>query len=129
MTTEISKKIKIKEKRFHKLLSNIFDLNNMVWGSFCLIHVKCGKKYCRCQKGILHPHNRMSWRENGRSISRAVPKEDHKWMEGMTENYRKFKKLRRELLELEEEISVLLDEFESFVVMRTRRGKSYLEIS
>lgn len=129
MASQILKKIKIKEKHFQEVLSKLFELKSMVWGSFCLIHVKCGNKYCQCKDGKLHPHRRMSWREGGRGLSRAVPKEDYSWIEEMTENYREFKKLRRELRSLEEEIDVLLDAYEEIVVKKTRKGKPYLEIS
>lgn len=129
MANEILKKIKNKEERFQELLSKLFGLNSMVWGSFCLIHVKCGNKYCQCKDGKLHPHRRMSWREDGRGLSRAVPKEDYSWIEEMTGNYREFKKLRRELRSIEEEIDVLLDAYEEVVVKKTRKGRPYLEIS
>lgn len=129
MTNEILKKIKIKEKQLHKLLTKLLESNHMVWGSFCLIHVKCGNKYCQCKDGKLHPHRRMSWREDGRGLSRAVPKEEYDWIEEMTENYREFKKFRRELRNLEEELEGLLDTYEEIVVKKTRQGKAYLEIS
>lgn len=128
MASEILKKIKTKEKYLRKLLSKLLESNRMVWGSFCLIHVKCGNKYCHCKDGKLHPHRRMSWREDGRGLSRAVPKEDYDWIEEMTGNYRDFKKLRRELKALEEEIDDLLDAYEEMVVKKTRQGKAYLEI-
>ena len=56
MASKILKKIQIKEKQLHKVLTKLLESNRMVWGSFCLIHVKCGNKYCQCKDGKLHPH-------------------------------------------------------------------------
>lgn len=129
MANEILRKIKIKEKQLQRILTKLLKSDRMVWGSFCLIHVKCGNKYCQCKDGKLHPHRRMSWREGGRGLSRAVPKEEYDWIEEMTENYREFKKFRKELRNLEEELEGLLDTYEEIVVKNTRQGKTYLEIN
>lgn len=122
-------KIQETEKKRQQLISELFVLNEMVRGSFCTIHVKCGKKYCRCQNGQLHPHKRMSLRENGKSFSRAVPKEEYEWITEMTGNYRRFQKLRKEIDALEQETMSLLDSYETYVVNQTRKGKSYLSVT
>ena len=122
------KKIQEKEKERQKLLSELFELNQIVRGSFCQIYVKCGKKHCRCQKGELHPHRRMSWREKGKDFSRAVPKEDFEWLEKVTGNYRTFRKLRREIVKIEKEIKKLFDDYEKSLVNQTRKGKVYLDV-
>lgn len=103
-------------------------MEKMVRGSFCLIHVKCGKKSCRCRNGKGHPHSRMSWHEKGKSFSRAVPKVDREWIEEMTKRFREFRKIRREVVKLEKEIKNLLDQFEDEVVNKSRKGKAYLEV-
>ena len=121
-------KIQEIEKRRQQAISELLSLRGMVRGSFCTIHVKCGKKYCRCQNGQLHPHQRMSLRENGKAFSRAVPKEEYEWITEMTENYRKFQQLRRELSELEKEAKRLLDAYEEQVVNKMKKGKSYLSV-
>lgn len=122
------KKIQTLEKKRQKILSEIFSMKKMVWGSFCLIHVKCGNPNCQCAKGKLHPHWRMSWRENGRAISRAVPKEEYAWIEEMTGNYRKVRELRRELNAINEKMNDLLDQSEEHTVKKTRKRKAYLDI-
>lgn len=121
-------KIKALEKKRLNLCSELLSIKKMVWGSFCLIYVKCGNKNCQCATGKLHPHQRMSWRENGKAISRAVPKEEHEWIEEMTGNYRRFRELRRELNEINEKMNSLLDAYEETVVKKTRKGKQYLKI-
>ena len=123
------KKIKSLEKNRQEVFSEMLSMKKMVWGSFCLIYVKCGKKYCQCAAGEkLHPHRRMSWRENGKGISRAVPKEEYEWIEQMTDNYKKFRELRRQLNEIDEQMKSLLDVYEEEIVKKTRKGKLYLDI-
>jgi hypothetical protein len=122
------RKLRALEKKRQSIMLELLSMNKMVWGSFCLIHVKCGTKGCQCATGKLHPHHRMSWRENGKDLSRAVPKEEYEWIEKMTGNYRKFKQLRKQLKELTGEMNTLLDTYVELVVKKTRKGKEYLEI-
>jgi hypothetical protein len=117
------------EKKRQQLISELSGLKEMARGSFCTIHVKCGKKYCRCQNGQLHPHKRMSLRENGKSFSRAVPKEEHEWITAMTDNYRRFQKLCKEIDALGRATKSLLDSYEAHIVNQTRKGKSYLSVT
>jgi hypothetical protein len=122
------KKIQETEKKRQQLMSELFNLKEMVRGSFCTIYVKCGKKYCRCQKGQLHPHQRMSLRENGKAFSRAVPKEEYEWIAKMTENYRRFQQLLKEIRELEKQMKELFNEYERQILNQTKLGKLYLSV-
>ena len=129
LSTDMLKKIQETEKKRQHLMSELFSLKEMVRGSFCTIYVKCGKKYCHCQKGQLHPHQRMSLRENGKAFSRAVPKEEYEWIAKMTGNYRRFQQLRKEICELEKGQKELFNEYERHIVNQTRRGKLYLMVT
>lgn len=100
----------------------------MVRGSFCQIYVKCGKKSCSCNAGKGHPHRRMSWHEKGKSFSRAVPQEDYEWIEQLTNNFRKYRRIRKAIAELEAEIRDLFDNHEDEVLRKSRKGKPYLEV-
>jgi hypothetical protein len=127
MSNTIIKKIQILEKKRLKTISNILVERKMVRGSFCEIHIKCGKN-CRCNNGQGHTHKRMSLRENGKSFSRAVPREEYEWIQEMTDNYREYRALRRQLAKTDEEISSLLDQYESAIVERYKKGKAYLNV-
>ncbi len=127
MSTKIFQKIQEKENKRQKLLSSLLENKEMVRGSFCQIFVKCGRATCWCTKGKGHPHKRMSLREGGKNFSRAVPKEDHVWVEEMTNNFREYREKRRQLGKLENEIRKLLDQLEEKCVKKTKKGKSYLE--
>jgi hypothetical protein len=128
MSTKILEKIKIAEKKRQDLLSKLLGEDKMVRGSFCQIYVKCGKKNCVCNTGKKHPHKRMSWHEKGKSFSRAVPQEDCEWIEQMTNNFRQYRKTRKEIAKIEMEISNLLNRHEEEILKKSRKGKSYLDV-
>ena len=117
------------EKERQELIVCLLNSEKMVRGTFCEIYVKCGKENCWCKEGKGHPHRRMSFREEGKSHQRAVPKEEYEWIEDMTNRFREFRQMRRELIKLEKIMKDLLDEYEEEVVRKSKKGKTYLEIS
>jgi hypothetical protein len=127
MSRSIYKKVLELEKRRQQLVAELFSIAEMVQGSFCLIHVRCGKPHCRCNQGELHPHYRMSMRRNDKQVSRAVPKEEHVWIARATENYQKYRQIRKMLNALEEKIKSLLGVHEEKLVEKSSKGKSYLD--
>ncbi len=128
MSREIEKKIFDLEESRRKLIASLLKDREMVSGSFCEIYVKCGKKHCHCNSGPGHPHKRMSLRIDGKSYSRAVPREDHVWIQKMTDNFREYRSMRKQLAGLDAEIQKLLDDHESKIVQRHKQGKKYLNI-
>lgn len=127
MSRSIYKNILGLEKKRRKLIEKLFQIEEMVQGSFCLIYVKCGRSYCQCNQGNLHPHHRMSMRRNGKQLSRAVPKEEHAWITTVTENYRKYRNIRKLLNSIEDEINELLDLHGNELVYKSSNAKAYLE--
>jgi hypothetical protein len=128
MSTKILEKIKKKEEKRQALLSQLLKEKKMVRGSFCQIFVKCGKSPCWCINEKGHPHKRMSWHYKGKSYSRAVPKEDHQWIEEMTNNFREHRKMRKEIAKLENEIQKNLDQLEEYEIRKSIKGKKYLRV-
>jgi hypothetical protein len=116
------------EKKRQKLITKLFSIKEMVQGSFCLIHVRCGKKRCQCNQGKLHPHYRMSMRRNGKQLSRAVPKEEHAWIAEMTDNYREYRRILKALNVIEQEAKELLNMHEQELIQKSSKDKSYLVI-
>lgn len=117
------------EKKRQELIAELIQVRKMVRGSFCQIYVKCGKKNCRCSTGEGHSHWRMSLKENGKSFSRAVPPEEYKWITEMTANYREFKKLHKQLFELEIQTKKLIEAYEISCTNESKKGKTYLDIN
>lgn len=116
------------ERQRQELILKLFSLKEMVQGSFCLIHVRCGKKHCKCNQGQPHPHYRMSMRRYGKQVSRAVPKEEYDWIAKVTENYREYRRILRSINRMDFKIRELLGKYGEDQVTKTSKGKKYLEI-
>jgi hypothetical protein len=128
MSTKTLEKIKKAENKRQDLLSKLLERDKMVRGSFCQIYVKCGKKNCVCNTGKGHSHKRMSWHEKGKSFSRAVPQEDCEWIKQMTDNFREYRTIRKEIEKMEMEINNLLDRHQEEILKKSRKGKTYLDV-
>lgn len=128
MSMTVLKKIKENEKQRQRLISHLTNGRPMVKGSFCQIHVKCGKKNCHCNTGKGHSHWRMSLKENGVQFSRAVPAEEYEWVSKTTASYREFKNLRKQLQEIENRCKKLLDLYEGICLKQSKKGKKYLNV-
>ncbi len=117
------------EKKRQNIMSKLLDASRLLRGSYALVHTKCGRDNCWC-KGAKsgHPHSRITWSEEGQGVTRKVPSEDQAWIQEVTGNYKDFRRLRREMTELEKQIKTSLDGFENDLVKKTRKGKSYLEV-
>ena len=130
MSNKILKKIQLKESIREKIILELFEIREMINGSFHHLKVRCGKSHCKCMKtdDYRHPHQRIKWKINGKPISRAVPKEDVSLIEEINGNFRKFKLLKRKLNKLETEIKELLDRYEKEVIASTQKLRPYLVI-
>lgn len=127
MSTIIFKKVLSLERKRQNLISQVLVDREMVRGSFCEIRFKC-KKTCNCNEGRGHTHKRMSLREQGKSYSRAVPREDYEWIQKMTDNFREYRNIRKELAKLDKGIHELLNQYEDGVVAKYKKGKPYLNV-
>lgn len=128
MSIIIFDSIQKKETERQKLLKELLSIQAMIRGAFCITRVKCGKKYCHCQKGEGHLHHRMALYKNKTNYQRAVPKEDHVWAKEMAGNFTRCRQIQKELSKLEQEVRELLDEHVEQVTQATKEGKSYLDI-
>jgi hypothetical protein len=128
MSNKNFEKILKLEKKRQELIEELFSISEMVQGSFCCISVKCGRASCRCNRGQLHPHYRMSMRREGKQISRAVPKEEYKWIAEVTNNYRRYRKLMKAIRDVEAKTRTVLNKHEIEMVRKSSKNKPYLPI-
>lgn len=132
------KKIKILEKLISQVLEEMLSIKKMLPGSYNKVYCKCGKRNCWCygeaegkskskdKDKAGHPFRRITWMEKGVSKTKAIPEKDVDWIKEVTENYRKFRKKRKEIQKLEENIRRLLEDYRTHIVKKTRRLKEYL---
>lgn len=63
----------------------------MVTGSLVEQYVTCGKPTCRCARGDKHgPLSYLYWKEQGRSRSLYIPRDEVKAMQAQIDTYRQF---------------------------------------
>lgn len=122
MPTHITQLAQQHQARIKALLA----AEQMIRGSFGTAYRKCGKPSCWCAEGAGHPVNRITWTEQARSRTKAIPAEETAWVEAMTDTYKHFRKNRQALRALERKINAAIDEFEVKTVEKTKRRKEYL---
>lgn len=122
----IQKQIKSLGAQHTSLLAQLLDTSAMVKGTFRQVYQRCGKPTCRCVDGQGHLSIRISWTENARSRTKAIPSQDVAWIKSMTGNYKKFRKTRQRIRELNNELNSLLDALEHETLNNTKRRREYL---
>ncbi len=119
-------KIQKLEKRRERLIGELLKTQAMIRGSFGTVHRKCGAPNCWCAQGSGHPLDRINYSQDGRSRTKAVKAQDVEWAREMTENYKRFRKIRQELRTLEKQINQAIEELEAKIVDRTARQRNYV---
>lgn len=125
----MSTKTRIQKLQRHRqaLIQDLLNTQQMIRGSFGTAYRKCGKPNCWCAEGTGHPVRRITWTEQARSRTQAIPTEDSVWIQTMTKNYKHFRNNRQALRALEREINTVVDELEAQIVEMTKRQKQYLK--
>jgi hypothetical protein len=121
------KKLNYLEKQQSITLNKLQDIRCMIRGTYGKAYRRCGKPTCWCSnedsKG--HPSYRISWTNNAKSGTKAIPKEDIAWIKKMTKNYRRWRSLRTKLRKLEQDLKNLLDKLEDEVIRKTEKLREY----
>ena len=96
------------ERQRAVVLSEIVDLGDFRSGSISAISGRCGKPNCRCRQTGQPAHGpnfRLTRKINGKTVSEtfASPAQRHK-AQREVDNFQRFRKLSRELLEINEQI-------------------------
>jgi len=119
-------RIKELEKQRSQILKQILAVRSMLPGAYREVYCKCGKPNCWCHKKGGHLSRRITWSENGRSRTKAIPEEYINRIKELTKNYREFQKKRRQIKELEGILKELLGEHAKAVIKKSRRLRDYL---
>ncbi len=119
-------RIKELEKQRTRILKQILSVGLMLPGTYKEVYCKCGKPNCWCYKKRGHLFRRITWSENGRSRTKAIPEDDISCIKELTGNYREFQKKRRQIKELEGILKNLLGEHAKAVIEKGRQLRGYL---
>jgi hypothetical protein len=116
---KMQKKLNDSIKVQKELTQSLIGITEMIRGSFKEIYTKCGNKNCKCFTGEKHLCLRISWTENAKSCTKSITREQSTWAKENTERYKKFRKTRKKLVDIDLKIKLILDELESEVVNQT----------
>jgi len=112
-----------------RLIRQLLTLQPLLRGTVSHVVTRCGKAGCWCaQSPKGHPHIRMSWSQQGTIITRKVPSSDLTNVRMLTENYRRFRSLRRRLLGLQTKIKKMLDDYETALIAQSRMRLPFLRV-
>jgi len=120
------KQYKKLETQKSKLISKLKTIKKMIRGTYVQTHRKCGKSTCWCAREVQgHPSYQISWTKDGRSRSKAIPKDDIPWIKEMTGNYKQWRSLRSDIRKLADEERILLDLEEEKLIQKTENSRKY----
>jgi hypothetical protein len=124
----IKKEIKSTLAEIERLVTEMTNVSVMVGASFGIAYRKCGKATCRCNsdESKRHPVLRITFTENRKSKSRAIPKKDEQWVKEVTDNYRNFRQNFQQLRICENKLNDLLNQFEKSTKEKTKILRNYL---
>lgn len=96
---------RVLEVKKDKLISKISELGPWIEGTIVTTTRICGKKNCACNKGdSKHPVMYVTWKENGKTVSLYVPRKLEDEVRRWGSNYKRLKKLVREISGLQKDI-------------------------
>ena len=62
------------KKMITEIIERIIQIKAIIPGTYKEVYRKCGKSYCWCaQKEKGHPFKRITWSENGKTRTKAIP--------------------------------------------------------
>jgi len=122
----IRKEIKKAEEKRLEILATLLHVKSMIRGTFGKVHRKCGKPTCKCNEGKGHLSIRISWTEESVSKTKAISKDDEAWTIFMTSQYKQFRKARKNLREINEQINKLINKLEEEIVIATNKERGVM---
>jgi len=109
------------QQQLPSLLEDCFARQPLLPGSLYTLRRKCGKPNCRCTRGELHESTVLSYRGEGRPQNISPPPEQIDALRKMTEDYRRVRQARAELVRWQRRLLALVDALEA---ARVRLGQA-----
>jgi len=117
------------QQQLPSLLETFLGRQPLLPGSLYTLRRRCGKPACRCARGELHASTVLSYRGQGRPRNLALTPEQLPAVRELTDDYRRFRQARTQLLRLEREILSLIDRIEAARVEEGERRFAKLRSS
>ena len=119
---KLNNNIKKVTKEIDQIVNEMISISHMIGGSFGTAYRRCGKPNCWCSNKEKpgHPLIRITFNEEKKSRSKAIPSKDKQWIKAMTDNYRYFRQHFQKLRQCENKLNELLNEFEQEAKSETK---------
>ena len=126
---KLNNNIKKVTKEIDQIVNEMISISHMIGGSFGTAYRRCGKPNCWCSNKEKpgHPLIRITFNEEKKSRSKAIPSKDKQWIKAMTDNYRYFRQHFQKLRQCENKLNELLNQFEQEVKNETKGLRDYLK--
>jgi len=95
------------------LLEDFLGREPLLPGSLYTLRRRCGKPTCHCAGGEPHASMALSYRGQGRPQNISVPREHLRAVRKLTDDYRRFRQARSQLLRLQRQTLKLIDGIEA----------------
>ncbi len=109
------------QQQIATLLEDCFGRDPLLPGSLYTLRRKCGKANCRCAQGEPHASTILTYRGEGRPQNITPTPEQIPALRQMTEEYRRVRQTRAQLVQWQRKVLVLVDEMEA---ARVRLGEA-----
>lgn len=101
------------QQQLPALLEEYFGRGPLLPGSIYLLRRKCGKPNCHCARGELHESTALSYRGEGRPRNVSPPSDQLDTLRRMTDDYRRVRQARAELVRWQRRLLTLVDALEA----------------
>jgi len=112
------------QQQLPELLEVFLGREPLLPGSLYTLRRRCGKPHCRCADGELHASTVLSYRGQGRPQNITPAPEHLAAVRQLTEEYRRFRQARTQLLRLQRQLLTLIDRLEA---ARVQAGQQRFE--
>lgn len=120
-TSKLRQKIVAGLSRREKTVHVMLEVRGLVKGGFYRTRLKCGKKGCKCGRGELHEAWMFYRSEKGKTIIRAMSPREVSVYKRDTDNYKRYRRGRAELVKLSKEELRLVDLLEKALGKERRK--------
>ena len=126
---KLKNSIKKLTQEIDQIVNEMINISHMIGGSFGTAYRRCGKPNCWCsdKEKLGHPFMRITFNEQRKSRTKAIPANDKEWIKQMTDNYRYFRQNFQKLRQCENKLNELLNQFEQEIKKETKSLRDYLK--
>ena len=103
------------------LLEAFLGRQSLLPGSLYILRRRCGKPSCHCARGERHSSTVLAYRGQGGPRNLTPTPEQLPAVRGLTDEYRRFRQARTQLLRLQRQVLKLIDRIEAQRVAEGQR--------